>query len=68
MKEKDLNSRTTPIKMKVLERSPGGYITKLLITEQVNGKKETYNTTYYLEESKTMKKIKDFIKKQINKT
>lgn len=63
--KKNLNNRTTPIKFEVLERSPGGYITKAKVTEQVNGKKETYSTIYYLEWDKDRHKMNKFIEKAL---
>ena len=60
------NERSKIVSTKILERTPGGFISELEITEETTDKsKERFKTKYYLIHDELQKKTQDFIEKSL---
>lgn len=62
-----MKERSKIISTEVLERSPGGYITKMKITEKASDGSGTFSHVYYLTYDEQKHKMDKFIEKTMKK-
>ena len=54
------------VETKVIDRTPGGFISEIEITEEVIKSGERFTHNYYLIHDKLQKEMQDFIEKKMN--
>jgi hypothetical protein len=54
------------VETKVIDRTPGGFISEIEITEEVIKSGERFTHHYYLIHDKLQKEMQDFIQKNMN--
>lgn len=63
-----MKERSNIIKTKVLDRTPGGFISKLEITEKMIKGGEEFTHIYFLTHSELQNKVNNFIEEQMEKS